>query len=92
MTEERSYPTVLKVSKDSKVNAVAGSIAAMVREKQHVEVSAIGAAAVNQAVKALAAARGFVATDGYDLYFVPAFSTVTIEDAERTAMKFIAKY
>ncbi len=82
-------PEVLKVSADSKPKAVAGAIAAVIREKGVVEVQAIGAGAVNQAVKAIAITRGFVAPNGIDLISIPAFTKVEIEGEERTAIKFL---
>lgn len=82
-------PEVLKVSADSKPKAVAGAVAAVLREKGHVEIQAVGAGAVNQAVKAIAISRGFVAPNGIDLVAVPAFTKVIIEGEERTAIKFL---
>ncbi len=82
-------PEVLKVSADSKPKAVAGAIAAVLREKGMVEVQAVGAGAVNQAVKAIAITRGFVAPNGIDLIAIPAFTKVEIEGEERTAIKFL---
>jgi stage V sporulation protein S len=82
-------PEVLKVSHDSKPKAVAGAIAAVLREKGMVEVQAVGAGAVNQAVKAIAITRGFVAPNGIDLIAIPAFTKVEIEGEERTAIKFL---
>ncbi len=82
-------PEVLKVSADSKPKAVAGAIAAVVREKGSVEIQAVGAGAVNQAVKAIAISRGFVAPNGIDLITIPAFTKVDIEGEERTAIKFL---
>ena len=82
-------PEVLKVSADSKPKAVAGAIAAVVREKGSVEIQAVGAGAVNQAVKAIAISRGFVAPNGINLITIPAFTKVDIEGEERTAIKFL---
>jgi len=82
-------PEVLKVSADSKPKAVAGAVAAIVREKGKVEIQAIGAGAVNQAVKAIAISRGFVAPNGIDLVAIPAFTKVEIEGEERTAIRFL---
>jgi stage V sporulation protein S len=82
-------PEVLKVSADSKPQAVAGAIAAVFREKGSVELQAVGAGAVNQTVKAIAIARGFVAPNGIDLVAIPAFTKVEIEGEERTAIKFL---
>ncbi|SEI68859.1 stage V sporulation protein S [Deinococcus reticulitermitis] len=81
-------PEVLKVSGDSRPNAVAGAVAALLRAHGRVEVQAIGPAAVNQAVKALAIARGYLAEDGLDLSAQPAFVKLEVEGEERTALKF----
>ncbi|UMZ72567.1 stage V sporulation protein S [Natranaerofaba carboxydovora] len=78
---------VLKVSAKSNANSVAGAIAGSMREKGKVEVQAIGAGAVNQAIKAIAIARGYVAPSGIDLIFIPGFTDVEIEGEERTAVK-----
>ncbi len=80
---------VLKVSSKSDPNKVAGAIAGVVREHGRAEIQAIGAGAVNQAVKAIAIARGYLAPSGIDLVFVPAFTDVEIENEKRTAIKFI---
>ncbi len=82
---------VLKVSAASKPKAVAGAVAAVLREKGSVELQAIGAGAVNQAVKAIAISRGFVAPNGIDLIAIPAFTKVQIEGEERTAIRFLVQ-
>ncbi len=82
---------VLKVSAKSNPNSVAGALAGVVRERGGAEVQAVGAAALNQAVKAVAIARGFVATSGIDLVMVPAFTDVQIDGEERTAIKLIVQ-
>lgn len=82
---------VLKVSADSKPKAVADALAAVLREKGSAELQAVGAGAVNQAVKAIAITRGFVAPNGIDLFAVPAFTEVEIEGEERTAIRFLVK-
>lgn len=82
---------VLKVSAQSQPKAVAGALAALLREKSAAEVQAIGAGAVNQAIKAIAITRGFVAPNGIDLVVIPAFSEVLIDGEERTAIKFIVE-
>jgi stage V sporulation protein S len=84
-------PEVLKVSADSKPKAVAGAVAAILREKGTVEIQAVGAGAVNQAVKAIAISRGFVAPNGIDLVAIPAFTKVEIDGEERTAIKFLVE-
>ncbi|MDD2201672.1 MAG: stage V sporulation protein S [Firmicutes bacterium] len=82
---------VLKVSAKSSPNSVAGALAGVVRERGGAEVQAIGAGAINQAVKAIAIARGFVAPSGLDLVCIPAFVDVVIDGEERTAIKFIVQ-
>jgi stage V sporulation protein S len=84
-------PEVLKVSADSKPKAVAGAVAAIVRESGKVEIQAVGAGAVNQAVKAIAISRGFVAPNGIDLVAIPAFTKVEIDGEERTAIRFLVE-
>src|SRR5690606_40240485 len=76
---------VLKVSATSKPKSVAGALAAVLREKGIVEIQAVGAGAVNQAVKSIAIARGFVAPNGIDLVCVPAFSEIEIRSEEHTS-------
>jgi len=80
---------VLKVSAKSSPNSVAGALAGVLREHGVAEIQAIGAGAINQTVKAIAIARGFVAPSGIDLVCIPAFADVVIDGEERTAMKFI---
>jgi stage V sporulation protein S len=80
---------ILKVSAQSRPKSVAGALAAVLREKGEAEIQAVGAGAVNQAVKAIAIARGFVAQNGIDLVAVPAFHEIAIGGEERTAIKFI---
>ncbi len=81
----------LKVSAKSKPNAVAGALANVFREKKSVEIQAIGAGALNQAIKAIAIARGFVAPSGINLVCIPAFTDITIDGDERTAIKLIVE-
>lgn len=80
---------VLKVSSKSNPNSVAGAIAGVIREKGIAEVQSIGAGALNQAVKAVAIARGFLAPLGIELVCIPAFSEIVVDGEERTAMKLI---
>ncbi|MCR4398733.1 MAG: stage V sporulation protein S [Firmicutes bacterium] len=80
---------VLKVSSKSSPNAVAGALAGVIRERGTAEMQAIGAGAINQAIKAVAIARGFVAPSGIDLVCVPAFTDIQIDGEERTAIKLI---
>lgn len=80
---------VLKVSTKSNPNSVAGALAAIIKERNTVEIQAVGAGAINQAVKAIAIARGFVAPSGKDIVCIPAFTDVEIDGEERTAIKLI---
>ncbi len=82
---------VIKVSGTSRTSAVAGAIAGVFRENKHADVQAIGAVAVNQAVKALALARGYLKEDGYDIVIAPEFVDVEIEGKVRTAIKFVVE-
>lgn len=82
---------ILKVSSKSNANSVAGALANVFREKGIVEIQAVGAGALNQAIKAIAIARGFVAPNGKNLVCIPAFSDISIEGEERTAIKLIVE-
>lgn len=82
---------VLKVSSSSNPNKVAGALAGVLREQGNAELQAIGAGALNQGVKAVAIARGFVAPSGIDLICIPAFTDIEIDGEERTAMKLIVE-
>ena len=83
---------VLKVSTKSNPNSVAGALAAIIKEKNIVEIQAVGAGAINQAVKAIAIARGFVAPSGRDIVCIPAFTDIEIDGEERTAIKLIVQH
>ena len=79
---------ILKVSAKSNPNSVAGALAGVLRENNYeAELQAIGAGALNQAVKAVAITRGFVAPHGIDLVCIPGFTDIEIDGQERTAMK-----
>ena len=80
---------MIKVSANSRTSAVAGAIAGVVREHHRAEVQAIGARAINQAVKALVLATGYLRSDGIFISCVPEFADVTIEDKVRTAIKLV---
>ena len=82
---------IIKVSGTSRTSAVAGAIAGVFRENKRAEIQAIGAGAVNQAVKAMVLAKGYLAEDGYDVVFLPEFVDVEIEDKVRTAVKLTAE-
>lgn len=80
---------VIKVSANSRTAAVAGAIAGVIREHKHAEVQAIGAGAVNQAIKALVLATGYLEGDGIAISCVPEFVDVDIDGKVRTAIKLV---
>lgn len=82
---------ILRISTKSNPNSIAGAIAGLVKESGHAEMQAIGAGALNQAVKAIAIARGFVAPTGADLVCTPAFTEVQIEGEDRTGIKLLVE-
>jgi stage V sporulation protein S len=82
---------IIKVSADSKTSAVAGAIAGVMREYKHAEVQAIGAGAVNQAVKACAIARIYLEGDGLNVVCIPSFVEVVIDGKERTALRLVVE-
>jgi stage V sporulation protein S len=77
----------LKVSTKSNPNSVAGAMAGVVRTQGAVEVQVVGAGALNQAIKAVAIARGFVEGSGIDLVCIPSFVDITIDGEQRTAIR-----
>ncbi|MBQ4120789.1 MAG: stage V sporulation protein S [Clostridia bacterium] len=79
---------LLKVSAKSNPNMVAGAIAGITRENKEVELQAIGAGSVNQAIKAIAVARAFLEEDGIAIACIPGFAEITVEDEARTAIRF----
>ena len=78
---------ILKISTNSKPKSVAGAIAAVLRTNGSVEVQAIGAGAVNQAIKSVAIARGYVIANGIELVCIPAFTKIIVNEEEKTAIK-----
>jgi stage V sporulation protein S len=82
---------VLRVSSTSEPKSVAGAIAAILRNGESVEINAIGAAAVNQVVKSIAVARGYVAPNGIDLISIPAFSQLEVDGKEKTSIRFLVE-
>ena len=82
---------VLKVAALSKPKSVAGAIAAVLREKGSVEIQAVGAGAVNQTVKSIAIARGYVAPNGIDIVCIPSFAEIEINGERRTAIRFVVE-
>ncbi len=82
---------ILKVSARSVPNSVAGAITGVIKEQNEVEVQAVGAGAANQAIKAVAIARGYLAPMGIDMVCIPAFTVVEINGMERTAIRLICQ-
>ena len=82
---------IIKVSANSRTSAVAGAIAGVVREHTRAEVQAIGAGAVNQAVKALVLAKGYLDGDGINIICSPEFVDVDIDGKVRTAIKLVVE-
>ena len=81
----------LKVSSHSVPNAVAGAIAGVIRDQGIVEVQAVGAGAVNQAIKAVVISRGYLAPAGFNLMCTQAFTKIEIDDMEKTAISLICE-
>jgi stage V sporulation protein S len=82
---------MIKVSANSRSTAVAGAIAGVIREHGRAEVQSIGAGAVNQAIKAVAIARGYLKEDGFDIVTIPYFNDIEIDGNERTALRLIVE-
>ena len=82
---------ILKVSSKSNPSKVAGAIANIFRENKRVEIECVGAGALNQSIKAIIIAKGFLAPSGYDLFIIPAFGDVIIENIQKTAIKLIVE-
>jgi stage V sporulation protein S len=84
-------PGTLKVSAKSNPNAVAGALAAVMRERDVAEIQAVGAGAINQAVKAVAIARSYLKESDIDVVCIPSFITVAISDRERTGISLVVE-
>lgn len=80
---------VIKVSARSRTAAVAGAIAGVMREAHRAEVQAIGAGAVNQALKATIIAKGYLAEEDVDIVCTPSFVEIEIDGQERTAIRLL---
>ena len=78
---------MIKVATNSSPSKVAGSLATIIREQKVVEIQTIGAGALNQAIKAIAIARGFLVSSGIDIVVIPSFREVMINQSEKTAIK-----
>ncbi len=82
---------IIKVSARSRTAAVAGAIAGVMRDENRAEVQAIGAGAVNQAVKAIVIAKGYLAEEGVAITCIPSFVEVLIDNEERTAVRILVQ-
>ncbi len=82
---------ILKISSKSSPNSVAGAIAGLIKENKTVQMQAIGAGAINQAVKSVAVARSFIAPQGLELFCVPSFTSVEIDGSLKTGVKFLVE-
>lgn len=82
---------ILKISSKSNVNSVAGALTAQIKECEKSEMQVVGAGALNQAIKAIAIARGFVAPMGINLVCIPAFTEVEIDNENKSAIKLIVR-
>ena len=92
MADEGQMPKeVLKVAATSRPVLVAGAIAGVIRRHSRVEVHAIGAGAVNQAIKAIAISRGYVVSGGLDLVCIPSFVELSLDGLERTGIRFLVE-
>ena len=89
--EGRAAKEVLKVGATSKPVLVAGAIAGVIRSQNRVEVDAIGAGAVNQAIKAIAISRGYVLPGGLDLVCIPSFIDLSLDGQERTGIRLLVE-
>ena len=78
---------LIKVATNSSSSKVAGSLATIMREQKSVEIQIIGAGALNQAIKAIAIARGFLVSSGIDIVVIPSFKEVMVNNNEKTAIK-----
>ena len=83
--------SVLKVSSKSNPNLVAGALAGVIREQGKAEIQAIGAGSINQAVKAVAIARGFLTPSGIELVCIPSFTDIKIDEELRTAIRLVVE-
>jgi len=91
VVERVQTPAILRVSSTSRPTSVAGAIAGIIRQSGHTELQAIGAGAVNQATKAIAIARRYLAPDGIDIVCIPDFAVVTIAHQEKTALRLVVE-
>lgn len=89
--EAKSDISCLKVSSKSSPASVAGAIAGMIKDGSNVEIQAVGAGAVNQAIKAIAISRGFLSPVGIEIVCIPSFADIVIDGEYRTAIRFVVE-
>ena len=89
--ENKTQIDCLKVSSKSSPASVAGAIAGMIKDGNHVEIQSVGAGAVNQAIKAIAISRGFLSPVGIEIVCIPSFSDIVIDGEYRTALRFLVE-
>ena len=89
--EAKTEISCLKVSSKSSPASVAGAIAGMIKDGSNVEIQAVGAGAVNQAIKAIAISRGFLSPVGIEIVCVPSFADIVIDGEYRTAIRFVVE-
>ncbi len=90
-SEVKTEITCLKVSSKSSPASVAGAIAGMIKDGSNVEIQAVGAGAVNQAIKAIAISRGFLSPVGIEIVCIPSFADIVIDGEYRTAIRFVVE-
>ncbi len=88
---ENTGNNVLKVAANTEPNGLAGAIAGVIGNDGSAEIHGVGASAINQAVKAVAIARGFMAPSGIDLAVFPSFMDIGIDGKERTAIRLLVR-
>lgn len=82
---------ILKVSSKSNPNSVAGCIAGMIKEEEKVELQCVGAGAINQAIKSIIIAKGFVSPSGIDIRINPSFKQIEIDNVDRTCIRLVVE-
>ena len=91
MLHEKPETNLLKVSTQSNPNSIAGAIAGMIKDYDTIEMQVVGARALNQAIKGIAIARGFITPTGIDVVCIPTFISIQIDGVEKTGIKLIVR-
>lgn len=82
---------ILKISSKSNPNAIAGAIVGQIKEEEKSEMRVIGAGALNQAMKGIVIARGYLAPLGINIVCIPAFINLKFDETEMTGLKILVK-